>query len=407
MPLLYGEGKVRAFRRLQLEILSKTDDYSLLAWSNDDWYFGYSDCFERDEPAVSVLAGNLESFRANTVFSKSRVLEALKLFPTPGLDVKQPSYIGVYSSMTFTCVRPSSHPEFTAEAREETDPSRNTTNNASKLWELLKREFQQFPTITMTNRGLRLRVLARTISWKRPERCFLVWTFSVYPEGFVCVFLQQSNSSDPDSAIGRVAGVGLVLVSFDQLDTFKAQEMLLLTSDKQVLRSGWERPGSYRVKRPLFIRYGQKESTDMHWLCENSCSDLDTICIQDAHSLYDVDANYGIHPCYGWSSILYVYILKRLGLVLPIALIVCWTGNKFCCMFRGEAIEDSSKTILSTSSTTAAALFNYWQPQRKELLASASDRASFELPSGAVVHARLKYLDRVLVYIVLDSRNEE
>jgi hypothetical protein len=32
MPSLYGEGATRAFERLQLEILSKSDDESLFAW---------------------------------------------------------------------------------------------------------------------------------------------------------------------------------------------------------------------------------------------------------------------------------------------------------------------------------------------------------------------------------------
>ncbi len=32
MPLLYGEGK-RAFRRLQLKILSGSDDHSIFAWT--------------------------------------------------------------------------------------------------------------------------------------------------------------------------------------------------------------------------------------------------------------------------------------------------------------------------------------------------------------------------------------
>jgi hypothetical protein len=32
MPLLYGEGAHRAFRRLQLEIIKKSDDESIFAW---------------------------------------------------------------------------------------------------------------------------------------------------------------------------------------------------------------------------------------------------------------------------------------------------------------------------------------------------------------------------------------
>ncbi|KAL8789767.1 MAG: hypothetical protein Q9213_001018 [Squamulea squamosa] len=35
MPLLYGEGKERAFRRLQEEIMRSSDDHSLFAWTSD------------------------------------------------------------------------------------------------------------------------------------------------------------------------------------------------------------------------------------------------------------------------------------------------------------------------------------------------------------------------------------
>ena len=40
MPLLYGEGAVRAFRRLQTEIMKISDDESLFAWTSDDLYSG-------------------------------------------------------------------------------------------------------------------------------------------------------------------------------------------------------------------------------------------------------------------------------------------------------------------------------------------------------------------------------
>ena len=36
MPLLYGEGGVKAFKRLQIEIMSASDDESLFAWWDDD-----------------------------------------------------------------------------------------------------------------------------------------------------------------------------------------------------------------------------------------------------------------------------------------------------------------------------------------------------------------------------------
>jgi hypothetical protein len=40
MPLLYGEGGAKAFQRLQMEIITATDDLSFLAWTkNDPWDF--------------------------------------------------------------------------------------------------------------------------------------------------------------------------------------------------------------------------------------------------------------------------------------------------------------------------------------------------------------------------------
>ena len=39
MPLLYGEGK-KAFLRLQLEIIKKSDDESIFAWTSTDNYSG-------------------------------------------------------------------------------------------------------------------------------------------------------------------------------------------------------------------------------------------------------------------------------------------------------------------------------------------------------------------------------
>ena len=48
MPIIYGEG-TNAFRRLQEEILSKTEDYSLFAWPriHSDYFMADTpDCFQ-------------------------------------------------------------------------------------------------------------------------------------------------------------------------------------------------------------------------------------------------------------------------------------------------------------------------------------------------------------------------
>ena len=51
MPLLYGEGKESAFERLQSEILKRSDDESLFAWTSPEIYSGmlaiHPRCFER------------------------------------------------------------------------------------------------------------------------------------------------------------------------------------------------------------------------------------------------------------------------------------------------------------------------------------------------------------------------
>ena len=65
MPLLYGEGSVKAFLRLQEEIMKLTEDQSIFAWVSDEKH-GY---VERVWPFSEVLQGNatsewrLESFR--------------------------------------------------------------------------------------------------------------------------------------------------------------------------------------------------------------------------------------------------------------------------------------------------------------------------------------------------------
>lgn len=53
MPLLYGEGKERAFRRLQEEIMRYSDDHSLFAWKSETalergsgLFAGSPDCFQ-------------------------------------------------------------------------------------------------------------------------------------------------------------------------------------------------------------------------------------------------------------------------------------------------------------------------------------------------------------------------
>ena len=53
MPLLYGEGKERAFRRLQEEIMKYSDDHSLFAWKSED----------AQEHGSGLLAGSPDCFQ--------------------------------------------------------------------------------------------------------------------------------------------------------------------------------------------------------------------------------------------------------------------------------------------------------------------------------------------------------
>ncbi|KAK3934665.1 heterokaryon incompatibility protein-domain-containing protein, partial [Diplogelasinospora grovesii] len=56
MPLLYGEGGDEAFRRLQEEILKRSEDLSLLAWSSAH--------FPNDDPEVEMQRSSKNSFLA-------------------------------------------------------------------------------------------------------------------------------------------------------------------------------------------------------------------------------------------------------------------------------------------------------------------------------------------------------
>ncbi|KAL8713126.1 MAG: hypothetical protein Q9220_002647 [cf. Caloplaca sp. 1 TL-2023] len=71
MPLLYGEGAAASFRRLQIEILQKSDDESLFAWTSD-------------EPVSGMLAFSPSCFAGSgNIVQKTR---------NPELDLERASY---------------------------------------------------------------------------------------------------------------------------------------------------------------------------------------------------------------------------------------------------------------------------------------------------------------------------
>lgn len=60
MPLLYGEGETRAFRRLQKEIIASSTDESIFCWTHPDMRFGIS--ADMLAPSVSYFANSAGLF---------------------------------------------------------------------------------------------------------------------------------------------------------------------------------------------------------------------------------------------------------------------------------------------------------------------------------------------------------
>ncbi|KAF3035804.1 hypothetical protein E8E12_004304 [Didymella heteroderae] len=65
MPLLYGKGEGRAFRRLQQEIINELDDHSIFAWTANDAQ--WPPHASADLRTVSVLAWSPECFRQSNL----------------------------------------------------------------------------------------------------------------------------------------------------------------------------------------------------------------------------------------------------------------------------------------------------------------------------------------------------
>lgn len=65
MPLLYGEGGPRAFRRLQLEILQKSDDETIFAWSSNSAsdLHGFSSPLAAS-PSCFIHSSNIHPFKS-------------------------------------------------------------------------------------------------------------------------------------------------------------------------------------------------------------------------------------------------------------------------------------------------------------------------------------------------------
>lgn len=59
MPLLYGEGGVRAFVRSQEEIVHSIEDYTIFLWADDDLY----SC----DTSIGMFAHSVTAFRPFTI----------------------------------------------------------------------------------------------------------------------------------------------------------------------------------------------------------------------------------------------------------------------------------------------------------------------------------------------------
>jgi hypothetical protein len=90
MPLLYGEGGYRAFRRLQAEIIQQGDDESIFAWGlNIDYQMRQLGYVERD----GLLARSPKDFAEAGDIQKTRnIPRSVYTITHKGLDIKGPWY---------------------------------------------------------------------------------------------------------------------------------------------------------------------------------------------------------------------------------------------------------------------------------------------------------------------------
>jgi hypothetical protein len=81
MPILYGEGVGKAFRRLQIAILERSGDHSLFAWEHKS--ASYSNCPFADSPEDFQWCSGIQ------IFSKSSIIHPFSMYNV-GLSMKLP-----------------------------------------------------------------------------------------------------------------------------------------------------------------------------------------------------------------------------------------------------------------------------------------------------------------------------
>jgi len=202
MPLLYGEGK-NAFLRLQLEILQQNEDYSLFAspgpWTPGPWTHGAQR--GPSKLSQSPLALSPDCFDVRSLQQKLHTVN--DGYEEPVVD----PVAEIAPSLSWSSFVSFRH------------PTRDVTDEEQHLFGPI------LHPATVTNRGLRLTVLAKR--WSKLRTMHLVWTSYVHVEmdAYLCSFFR----TDPNASYGstsaplmlRVQAHGLALVPFRVLEQFE------------------------------------------------------------------------------------------------------------------------------------------------------------------------------------------
>lgn len=102
MPLLYGEGRVRAFIRLQEQILKITDDQSIFAWQlpaqgGDESMYGLlatSQSYFEDIPSIYLMPTGFQSTSSVPWSMTNKGLD-VQLYIRPELDTIEEEYLAI------------------------------------------------------------------------------------------------------------------------------------------------------------------------------------------------------------------------------------------------------------------------------------------------------------------------
>jgi len=88
MPMLYGEG-TKAFRRLQEEIIKRTNDLTILGWRPDSSVDDDDNSTDDDDGVLPALAADPDAFRSGHDLQRSRIFEMPTSHTNMGLQLTQ------------------------------------------------------------------------------------------------------------------------------------------------------------------------------------------------------------------------------------------------------------------------------------------------------------------------------